>query len=85
MVDFGESEKMIKMNRKMMYFLNKNIFKNLISETEFSTYLEPWSLLLEMKSSIRVQILDKAVYISLQANTHGKGMDPSLLPWAMSK
>ena len=35
--------------------------------------------------AIRVQILDKAVWISLHANALGKGMNPYLLPQTIGK
>ena len=38
-----------------------------------------------MELMTQVQILDKAVCISLLANTIGKGMNPSVLTQAISK
>ena len=38
-----------------------------------------------MDMVIRVQILNEAVYNSQSTNTLGKGMNPSILPPAMSK
>ena len=46
--------------------------------------LEYSSLSVRMELAARVQILDKAVCISLSANVLGKGMNPSL-PQAMGK
>ena len=40
----------------------------------------------EMESVTRIQALDKVLYISLCANSLGKDMNPSVLPWlAMGK
>ena len=42
-------------------------------------------LSLEMELTTRVQILDKAICISLCANTLRKGMNPSLQLWINNK
>ena len=39
----------------------------------------------KMESTIRVQILDEFVRISLRPNAVGKRMNPSVLPLAMGK
>ena len=39
----------------------------------------------EMDTAIRVQILDKGVYISQSANKLGNGMTPTILSPAMGK
>ena len=38
-----------------------------------------------MDTVTRVQILEQVIYISLNANTLGKGMNPTILPPAMGK
>ena len=38
-----------------------------------------------MDTATRVQILDESVCISHNANTHGKGMTPTILPPLMGK
>ena len=38
-----------------------------------------------MDTATRVQILDKIDFISHSTNTHGKGMNPIILPPAMGK
>ena len=38
-----------------------------------------------MDMATRIQILDKAIYISHRANTLGQGMNATILPPAMGK
>ena len=47
--------------------------------------LVPRLSLSKMESATPVQILDVAVCFALHANAHVKGMNPSVLPSAMSK
>ena len=42
-------------------------------------------MVMEMDMANQVQILDKAVCLSYNANTLGKGMNPTILPQAMGK
>ena len=44
-----------------------------------------WLLLYEMDIVTWVQFLDKTDCISRSTNTHGKGMNPIILPPAMGK
>ena len=44
-----------------------------------------WLLSYEMDLAIWVQILNEAVCISNNSNIFGKGMNPTILPPAMSK
>ena len=44
-------------------------------------YLQSW----EMDTSLRVQILDEAAYISHSTDTLGKSMNPIILPSALGK
>ena len=40
---------------------------------------------MEMDTATRVQILDETYHISHSPNTHGKGMNPIILPPDMGK
>ena len=75
-------ETLNKMQNLLLAFRLKMVFHSL---TLKEVHLAKCLLLREIELAIRVQILDKAICISLCANAFGKGRNNFLFPSAMGK